>query len=166
MAVQLRTYEPSDFDKLYALDHLCFPPGIAYSKRMLAHFLRMPKARCIIAVEVEVAVEVAAIAAFIITEEDPPLGHILTLDVAESHRRRGIGTLLIARGERELSSRGVTEVVLETGVANEPGVAFWQRHGYRTVAVLKRYYLGRLDAYEMRKILPGVANAKPAQKET
>ena len=65
-----------------------------------------------------------------------------------------------------LAARGVRRVSLETATTNEPAVAFWQRHGYRTVAVLKRYYLGRLDAYEMRKILPGVANAKPAQKET
>jgi ribosomal protein S18 acetylase RimI-like enzyme len=43
--------------------------------------------------------------------------------------------------------------VLETAVENAAGVAFWQRHGYRTVATLKRYYLGRLDAFEMRKKL-------------
>jgi hypothetical protein len=31
---------------------------------------------------------------------------------------------------------------------------------------LKRYYLGRIDAYEMRKIPPGASKGKPAQKET
>jgi ribosomal protein S18 acetylase RimI-like enzyme len=44
--------------------------------------------------------------------------------------------------------------LLETAANNEAGVAFWQRHGYRIEATLKRYYLGRIDAYEMRKILP------------
>jgi ribosomal protein S18 acetylase RimI-like enzyme len=52
-----------------------------------------------------------------------------------------------------LAARGVQEMVLETAVENAAGVAFWQRHGYRTVATLKRYYLGRLDAFEMRKKL-------------
>jgi ribosomal protein S18 acetylase RimI-like enzyme len=45
--------------------------------------------------------------------------------------------------------------LLETATDNEAGVAFWQRHGYRIEATLKRYYLRKIDAYEMRKILPG-----------
>jgi ribosomal protein S18 acetylase RimI-like enzyme len=49
--------------------------------------------------------------------------------------------------------RGVHSVLLETSVENQSGIAFWQHHGYRTEAVLKRYYLGRIDAYEMRKRL-------------
>ena len=97
------------------------------------------------------AVEGSAIAAFIITEEDVPLGHILTLDVAESHRRRGLGTQLLLRSEQELAARGVREIVLETSVENTAGAAFWQRHGFQMVRRLKRYYLDRIDAYEMRK---------------
>ena len=145
MGVVLRAYEAGDFDDLYALDHQCFPRGIAYSKRMLAYFLSMPQGSCI------VAVEGSAIAAFIITEEDVPLGHILTLDVAESHRRRGLGTQLLLRSEQELAARGVREIVLETSVENTAGAAFWQRHGFQMVRRLKRYYLDRIDAYEMRK---------------
>jgi len=145
MALVLRAYEPTDFERVYALDHRCFPPGIAYSKRMLGHFLRMPQGSC------TVAVEDSTIVAFIITEEEVPLGHVLTLDVAESHRRRGLGTQLIEHGERALASRGVTEIVLETSVENQAGIAFWQRHGFRTVGTIKNYYLGRMNAYEMRK---------------
>jgi ribosomal protein S18 acetylase RimI-like enzyme len=42
-------------------------------------------------------------------------------------------------------------VLLETAVDNEVAIAFWQRHGFSPEAVLKRYYIGRVDAYEMRK---------------
>jgi ribosomal protein S18 acetylase RimI-like enzyme len=49
----------------------------------------------------------------------------------------------------------VRTILLETATSNEAGVAFWQRHGYRIEATLKRYYLQKIDAYEMRKILPG-----------
>jgi ribosomal protein S18 acetylase RimI-like enzyme len=48
---------------------------------------------------------------------------------------------------------GVRSVLLETAVDNEVAVAFWQRHGYSPEAVLKRYYIGRVDAWEMRKRL-------------
>jgi ribosomal-protein-alanine N-acetyltransferase len=147
MKLELREYQEKDFERLYALDHACFPKGIAYSRWMLGYFLRMPQARCFVAVEGE------ATPGFIITEEAPPLGHVLTLDVAESHRRTGLGTRLLERSESELAARGVTEMTLETGIDNVAGVAFWKRHGYTTVGTLKRYYLGRLDAYEMRKKL-------------
>jgi [ribosomal protein S18]-alanine N-acetyltransferase len=147
MGLRLRAYEPQDFEQLYALDHLCFPPGIAYSKWMLRHFLKMPSANCIVATDGE------EIPGFVITEEAGPRGHILTLDIAESSRRRGLGTQLLRRSESELLERGVTEMVLETAVENAAGVAFWHRHGYRTVGTLKKYYLRRLDAFEMRKNL-------------
>ena len=147
MGLRLRAYEPKDFEQLYALDHLCFPPGIAYSKWMLRHFLKMSSANCIVATDGE------EIPGFIITEEAGPLGHILTLDIAASYRRRGLGTRLLQRGEAKLCERGVTEMVLETAVENAAGVAFWKRHGYRTVGTLKKYYLRRLDAFEMRKKL-------------
>ncbi len=151
MPVTLREYEPHDFAALHRLDQACFPAGVAYSKTMLRYFLKLPSADC------AVAEDQGRIVGFILTEENPPLAHIITLDVAESHRRQGVGSILLAVSEKDLGLRGVRHVLLETAIDNEPAVAFWQRHGYRIEATLKRYYLGRLDAYEMRKILPGAA---------
>ncbi len=122
MAAVLRPYDPQDFSALYRLDQSCFPAGISYSKTTLRYFLSVRTADCL------VAMEDAHIAGFILTEENPPLAHVITLDVAA-------------------------------------GVAFWQRHGYLVAATLKRYYLGRLDAYEMRKILLAPATKGPAKKE-
>jgi len=148
MAVTLRPYEPHDFAALYRLDQACFPAGISYSKTTLRYFLTIPSADCIVAANGK------HIAGFILTEENPPLAHIITLDVAETHRRHGLGSALLAESEKNLTLRGVRCILLETAIENEAAVAFWKRHGYRIEAVLKRYYLGRLDAYEMRKILP------------
>jgi len=66
-----------------------------------------------------------------------------------------VGSGLLAESERNLALRGVRTILLETATDNETGVAFWQRHGYRIEATLKQYYLRSIDAYEMRKILPG-----------
>jgi ribosomal-protein-alanine N-acetyltransferase len=146
--ITLRSYEPHDFAALHRLDQACFPAGISYSKMMLRYFLKLPSADCL------VATEGLRIVGFILTEENPPLAHIVTLDVAEMHRRRGAGSALLAESERNLALRGVRTILLETATENQTAIAFWQGHGYRIEAVLKRYYLGRLDAYEMRKILP------------
>jgi ribosomal-protein-alanine N-acetyltransferase len=161
MALSLRSYEPHDFAVLHRLDQACFPAGISYSKLMLKYFLKLPSADCV------VAAEDASIVGFILTEENPPLAHVITLDVAETHRRRGTGSSLLAESERNLALRGVRTILLETATDNESGIAFWKRHGYGIEAVLKRYYLGRVDAYEMRKILPASAartGTRPGEK--
>lgn len=158
MPPTLRSYEPQDFAALHKLDQSCFPPGISYSKTTLRYFLTIPSADCTVAEEHDHVV------GFILSEENPPLAHIITLDVDTKRRRHGIGTALLETQETNLASRGVRSILLETAMDNEAAVAFWKRHGYRIEATLKRYYLGRIDAYEMRKILPAALKTPPAQK--
>jgi ribosomal-protein-alanine N-acetyltransferase len=147
MPIRIRPYEAHDFSALYKLDQSCFVPGISYSKWVLQYYLRLPGVEC------QVAEDGKSIVGFVLGEANPPLGHIITLDIAESHRRAGIGSLLLNELEKNFTFRGVKSVLLETAVDNESGIAFWERHGYCTEAVLKRYYLGKTDAYEMRKKL-------------
>ena len=147
MGIVTRQFEARDFGRLYKLDQECFPLGISYSKWSLHYYLSLPAADCLVAEEGK------AIAGFILAEENPPLGHIITLDVAEGFRRRGVGTLLLREMEQHFAFKGVESVLLETSVENKSGIAFWERHGYRTEAVVKKYYLGKIDAYEMRKKL-------------
>jgi len=155
MAITLRSYEAHDFPALFRLDHACFSPGISYSKTALRYFLALPSADCVVA-EVE-----RRVVGFTLSEEHPPLAHIITLDVEEKHRRQRIGSALLREMEKKFVFRGVRSVLLETAIDNEAAIAFWKMHGYREEAVLKRYYSGRLDAYEMRKILP-VNGKEPA----
>lgn len=159
MEVTLRGYEPRDFAALYRLDQACFPAGISYSKTTLKYFLGLPGAECF------VAMHNTRIVGFALTEENPPLAHVITLDVAEAYRRQGIATMLLRESERNLALRGVKNVLLETATDNEAAIAFWKRHGYRIEAVLKRYYLARMDAYEMRKILVGSTKRDPLPGE-
>jgi [ribosomal protein S18]-alanine N-acetyltransferase len=145
--VVIRQYEARDFAALHKLDQACFPPGISYSKFSLQYFLNLPAADCVVAEDGK------TIAGFLLAESNPPLAHIITLDVAPAYRRVGLGSKLLAEIEKHFQFKEVHSVLLETAVDNERGIAFWQHHGYRTEAVLKRYYLGRVDAYEMRKKL-------------
>jgi len=148
--VAIRQYEARDFAALHKLDQACFPPGISYSKFSLQYFLSLPAADCLVAEDGKI------LAGFLLAESNPPLAHIITLDVAAPFRRTGLGSRLLAEMEKHFQFKEVHSVLLETAVDNESGIAFWQHHGYRTEAVLKRYYLGRVDAYEMRKrLLPG-----------
>jgi [ribosomal protein S18]-alanine N-acetyltransferase len=151
MSFTIRPYDARDFVAMHKLDQACFVPGISYSRWSLQYFLNLPTADCLVAEEGK------RIVGFILAEENPPLAHIITLDVANSHRRKGLGSALMQQMEQHFVFQGIQSVLLETAVDNETGIAFWQHHGYRTEAVLKKYYLGRVDAYEMRKRLAAQA---------
>lgn len=144
----LRAYEPRDFASLYRIDQVCYPRGIAYPKKTLRWFLDLPGAECI------VAENEGNIAGFILAEQQGSLGHIITIDVIEAERRNGVGSALVSAIEANLARHDVWVIVLETATNNEAAVAFWQKHGYRVEAVIERYYLDRLDAFEMKKVLP------------
>lgn len=144
---QLRTSQPGDLQALYEIDQACYPPGIAYSKGTLRWFLRLPGAHCLVALDGGKPI------GFILSEYEGTRAHIITLDVLEDQRRRGLGSALLAAQEAYLAGQGVQRVKLETATDNLPAIAFWQKHGYRTCGVLKRYYLGRVDAYCMEKSL-------------
>jgi len=146
--VQIRAFQPEDLEGLYRLDQSCYPPGIAYSRYALREFLGAPGARAWVAEETETLV------GFVIVQRiGRDRGHVITLDVREDQRRRGIGTKLLTIGEEWLARQGVRRVRLETAVNNEPAVAFWQKAGYEVTGRLPRYYLDRDDAYRMEKEL-------------
>lgn len=143
----VRPYTPEDFNALCNIDVQCYAPEVAYSRRTMRSYLRLPGAECL------VAEEDGAIRGFILTDRYGPAGHIITLDVAPEARRRKIGTALLEAAHASLARQGVREVELETSTANEPAIAFWQRHGYRSCGVLPNYYENGEDAYWMTRRL-------------
>ena len=85
---------------MYRLDQSCFLPGIAYSKWSLQYFLNLPEADCLVAEEGK------TIAGFLLAEENPPLAHIITLDVAPNKRRVGWELVAERNGKTFSVSRG------------------------------------------------------------
>jgi [ribosomal protein S18]-alanine N-acetyltransferase len=145
--VQLRSYFPSDFETLYRIDQICFPEGIAYGRFEMKVYLRAKGSHCLL------AESGGNVAGFILTELAPDEGHIITLDVLENYRRQGIGSLLLAAGEKEAGSRGGTRMVLETATTNKAAIALWRKHGYRQVVTIEDYYGRGRDAFRMHKVL-------------
>jgi [ribosomal protein S18]-alanine N-acetyltransferase len=153
----LRSYQPSDFDALLAMDQACFPKTVAYGRREMKSYLQSEGSHCIVA-EIPGAVipgleDAAAIAGFILTQREGEFAHIITLDVLASYRRQSVGSLLLAAGEQEAASRGVTTMYLETATTNKPAIALWQKHGYRETGTIENYYGRGQNAFEMQKRL-------------
>jgi len=152
--ISLRPFTPEDFETLYAIDHACYEPAIAYSRRELRNYLRFPGADCVIA-EAE-----SKIIGFCLTAHENDWGYIITMDVLSEFRRQGVGTALLREAERRLAGQGVHEVALETATDNETAIAFWRKHGYRSVGVREGYYPGGHDAYSMTKRLAAASAAR------
>jgi ribosomal protein S18 acetylase RimI-like enzyme len=149
----IRPYDPGDFEALWRMDAACYAPEIAYSRRTMRAFMRLPGAECL------VAEDGGVILGFILTDRDGAAGHVITLDVSPEARRRKIGTALVEAAHASLAARGVREVELETSTANQAGIGFWRRHGYQTQGVLQDFYENGEDAYWMTKSLAKSAKA-------
>jgi ribosomal protein S18 acetylase RimI-like enzyme len=145
MKIVLRPYAPADFEVIYEIDQQCFDPALAYSRLDLRNYLRLPGGDCVIA-DAE-----GKIAGFLVTAHENGVGSIVTIDVLAAYRRQGVATLLIEECERRLAAAGVRTIDLETATDNTSAIAFWQKHGYRTVQVQKEYYPDGRDAYSMTK---------------
>jgi len=50
--------------------------------------------------------------------------------VSREMRSHGLGSLLVARAERELAQRGLVRLQLQLGVGNERARIFYERHGF------------------------------------
>lgn len=66
--------------------------------------------------------------------------HIVTIAVRESHRRRGIGELLLIRALELAAERGEETVSLEVRISNEPAQRLYEKYGFRKAGIRPRYY--------------------------
>ena len=142
----IRDARPEDFERLHAIDRAAFPPELAYSRRELAQWIGSRGCRTWVA---EAAGEVVGFAVACV--ERRGLAHLATLDVAPGRQRRGVGGRLLATAEAWLWEAGAREIALETAVGEAGARAFYERHGYRAVRRLPRYYRRGLDAWLMVK---------------
>ncbi len=176
----LRDYEKRDFEVLFKLDRLCFDPGIAYSRPELSSFIEQRRAYTIVAEWAHPAPELAEALDVPAVEAAPPpvhygkqprlarvpiagfvtfhfqrqgYGHIITIDVHPEARRHRLGTELIAAACEKLRKMTAFMVVLEVAVNNHAALAFYDRHGFKRIKVLERYYNRDVDAIFMTKRL-------------
>jgi ribosomal protein S18 acetylase RimI-like enzyme len=179
----LRDYEKRDFESLFKLDRLCFDSGIAYIRPELSSFIEQRRAYTIVAEWNEPVADNAAgegsepgvvekpaaksttskgqpqaprrpIAGFVTFHyQRQGYGHIITIDVHPDARRHRLGTQLIAAACEKLRKMTAFMVVLEVAVNNHGALAFYDKHGFKRIKVLERYYNRDVDAIFMTKRL-------------
>lgn len=142
--IVLRRYEPQDLDGIVALDAACFEPPFRFSKAAMRRFSEAENAWAVIA-EAQ-----GKLAGFCIVHLEPAetvqVGYVVTIDVAEGFRRRGLGERLLAEGEAWARASGGVGMMLHVYIENLPAVRFYDRLGYRSVGGQKGFYGPGVDA--------------------
>ena len=89
-------------------------------------------------------------AGFVVFRTAADEGEILTLAVAPSHRRRGIGAALVFSALEAMEKSGARRVFLEVAADNAPAIALYEGCGFSRAGSRKAYYErpdgGRQDA--------------------
>jgi ribosomal-protein-alanine acetyltransferase len=136
-------------DKLYEIEKQSFGRE-AFTKQQIAYLLTDYNA---IGLAARIDGEIAGFAiARIDVGRSLPFGHILTIDVSPSHRRKGIAKQLLQKIEALLEEKGVKECRLEVREDNVSAINLYQKLGYKKVGKLEKYYQDAHGLY-LRKTL-------------
>jgi len=147
--VIFRRANERDLANLYRLEIECFGED-AYPPQLLLLYMRLPRNFFILA---EKSPEKIIIGYIIGIIEGGGVGHIISICVDPSFRRRGIGSRLMMMAERYFIEERACTSKLEVKTTNQEALRMYEKLGYEIVDVLKRYYKDGSDAYLMTKNL-------------
>lgn len=137
MPITIEDASIKHLDRLYEIEMECFKKE-AFTRQQIARLLQNSNSISL------VAKENGNIIGFIIgalsMENGNLVGHILTIDVAPSHRRKGVGIRLLQEIEKIFKSRQVKICRLEAREDNIAALNLYQKLGYKRVGKLKYYY--------------------------
>ncbi len=146
MQVTLREWTAEDIDNVAALEKQCFSDAWTEEQLFLT-FSR--KEFCGLLIETDdkqLVGYVCATSAF----EDADL---LIIAVAEGARGQGLGGKLMDALFAKMRLQKVERIFLEVRLSNAAALALYERRGFTTTRIRKKYYADGEDAAEMVKTL-------------
>jgi len=149
MAIIVEDASRSDLDKLYEIETECFRRE-AFTKKQIAQLLTDYNSISLLAKCN--GKTVGFIIGRIGVEEKVLAGHILTLDVLPTQRRRGIGRRLLNELESIFYQKNISVSYLEAREDNVAAVRLYERMGYKRIGKLKGYY-GYAHGVYLKKVL-------------
>lgn len=132
--VTIRQATAEDVDDIYEIEKLCFPDP--WSRDALIYELEEnPRAFYIVA---DLDGQVVGYAGLWWIEDE---GHITNVAVKPGFRNRRIGAGIIGVMLDFTSKEGILHHTLEVRRSNEPAISLYEKFGFRTEGVRKKYYL-------------------------
>jgi len=149
MEIKVETASIRLLDKLCEIEKQCFDQE-AFTKRQISYLLTDYNTIAL------VAKADSEIAGFIITqveiENNTVYGHIITINVASSYRRKKIAAGMLNETESLLKQKGIAECRLEVREDNNAALKLYQNSGYQKIGRLEKYY-GKKHGLYLKKNL-------------
>jgi ribosomal-protein-alanine N-acetyltransferase len=155
--IQLCDYEEADLPAVHALDQVCFPPGIAYSRAELRSFLHHPSSFSTVAragdsiLGFAIVRPVRRLSLNAGIRSMIPVLHLLTIDVAPAARRQGVGGSLMGWVVAKAEHLHTRSIVLEVAVDNDAAQCFYRNFGFCVTGSIPGYYNGTIDALQLER---------------
>ncbi len=144
----LRTAKADDIETMWRIDKECFEEEIAFTPDIFYYHLLVKSDPAFIAEKNHKVV------GFVLTSHNENgAGLIVTIDVVKSARRKGVASLLIEKAENAHTKKGALLMRLQTGITNDKAIAFYNKHRYSNLGVIKNYYGQGKDAFLFEKRL-------------
>jgi ribosomal-protein-alanine N-acetyltransferase len=145
---------PNDLERIIAIEKICFPKELAYTRRQLRYLLM--KANSTVLIEKNGTLLRGFI--IILYRRGTKVAGIETINVDPEYRKKGIGHRLLTTAEERIRKKGFQKIRLEVSTTNHAAIALYKNAGFKKTALLKKYYSydheGSRDAIRMVKELP------------
>ena len=148
--ITIRNARISDIDALKRIEDKSFK--YPYSKHLLLYLLNTCDV-FLVAVTGDPEGVVGYICGSIEIRRGVELGHIISIAVDPSYRRKGIGRRLMEEVIEFYKRRGISVIYLECRVSNKVAQRFYEKLGFRKECIIKGYYENGEDAIVYKKDL-------------
>jgi len=149
MRITIENASPQHLNTIWEIEKKCFEAE-AFTKQQIVQLLTDPNSICLVA-KLDRQI-VGFIIGTIYRERKALSGHILTIDVLPTHRRKGIGLRLLQEIEKIFKEKNIKTCCLEVREDNTAALKLYKKLGYVQVGKLKMYYLNANGIY-LRKVL-------------
>jgi len=143
---EVRNAEESDLDEICKIEDESFPEP--FPRGLFEKLLRDKNALFF------VAVEAGLILGYCIATLENHRGHLISIAVGQSHRRRGVAVRLLGRLLHELEYGDTEQVWLEVRPDNIAAVSLYRKLGFLKAGSAPNYYRDGTDALIMYRPIP------------
>jgi len=149
MEVTIEDASIQHLDRLYEIEKECFDKE-AFTKQQIAHLLTDYNSIGLVA-KINDKI-VGFVIGMLYIERTALAGHILTIDVSPTYRKKGIAQKLLKEIEKIFKEKGAKICRLEVHEDNLAALRLYQKLGYKKVARLKGYYRDANGIYLIKNL--------------